>query len=208
MSAIKSVVKSVKAVKSVATKKALVTAIEISLFDFEAFKIDTIESLQNSIVRSDTKSKISFSNRLLKFNQYIANNKINAKNAKFLLDMINTTNRSFQERFNENTKATFGAFEMASCLVDGVLIGENNTRVAYAIKDMMERGVDSITYGQFLKLAWGTKIYAGSKRMTQQLIFMNILQNKNESSFERLSIENSVLKLGVNAHLLAKLIKN
>ena len=208
MSAIKSVVKSVKAVKSVATKKALVTAIEISLFDFEAFKIDTIESLQNSIVRSDTKSKISFSNRLLKFNQYIANNKINAKNAKFLLDMINTTNRSFQERFNENTKATFGAFEMASCLVDGVLIGENNTRVAYAIKDMIDKGVDSITYGQFLKLAWGTKIYAGSKRMTQQLIFMNILQNKNESSFERLSIENSVLKLGVNAHLLAKLIKN
>ena len=208
MSAIKSVVKSVKAVKSVATKKALVTAIEISLFDFEAFKIDTIESLQNSIVRSDTKSKISFTNRLVKFTQYIANNKINAKNAKFLLDMINTTNRSFQERFNENTKATFGAFEMASCLVDGVLIGENNTRVAYAIKDMMERGVDSITYGQFLKLAWGTKIYAGSKRMTQQLIFMNILQNKNESSFERLSIENSVLKLGVNAHLLAKLIKN
>ena len=208
MSAIKSVVKSVKAVKSVATKKALVTAIEISLFDFEAFKIDTIESLQNSIVRSDTKSKISFSNRLLKFNQYIANNKINAKNAKFLLDMINTTNRSFQERFDENTKATFGAFEMASCLVDGVLIGENNTRVAYAIKDMIDKGVDSITYGQFLKLAWGTKIYAGSKRMTQQLIFMNILQNKNESSFERLSIENSVLKLGVNAHLLAKLIKN
>ena len=208
MTALKSAGSKVVKVKKVATKKALVTAIEISLFDFEAFKIDTIESLQNSIVRSDTKSKISFSNRLLKFNQYIANNKINAKNAKFLLDMINTTNRSFQERFNENTKATFGAFEMASCLVDGVLIGENNTRVAYAIKDMMERGVDSITYGQFLKLAWGTKIYAGSKRMTQQLIFMNILQNKNESSFERLSIENSVLKLGVNAHLLAKLIKN
>ena len=208
MTVLKSVVSKVVKVKNVATKKALVTAIEISLFDFEAFKIDTIESLQNSIVRSDTKSKISFSNRLLKFNQYIANNKINAKNAKFLLDMINTTNRTFQQRFDENTKATFGAFELASCLVDGVLIGENNIRVAYAIKDMMERGVDSITYGQFLKLAWGTKIYAGSKRMTQQLIFMNILQNKNESSFERLSIENSVLKLGVNAHLLAKLIKN
>lgn len=207
MSAIKSVVKSVKAVKTIVAKKVLVEAIEKTLFDFEAFKIDTIESLQNSIVRSDTKSKISFSNRLLKFSLYVANNKINAKNAEFLLNMINTTNRTFQERFNENTKATFGAFEMASCLVDGVLIGENNTRVAYAIKDMIERNVESITYGQFLKLAWGQKIYAGSKRMTQQLIFMNILVNKNESSFERLSIENSVLKLGVNAKLLANLIK-
>jgi hypothetical protein len=207
MSAIKSVVKSVKAVKSVATKKVLVQAIEKTLFDFEAFKIDTIEALKINIDKSETKSKISFSNRLLKFTQYVANNKINAKNAEFLLNMINTTNRTFQERFNENTKATFGAFEMVSCLVDGVLIGENNTRVAYAIKDMIERNVESITYGQFLKLAWGQKIYAGSKRMTQQLIFMNILVNKNESSFERLSIENSVLKLGVNAKLLANLIK-
>lgn len=207
MTVLKSAVSKVVKAKNVATKKVLVQAIEKTLFDFEAFKIDTIESLQNSIVRSDTKSKISFSNRLLKFTLYVANNKINAKNAEFLLNMINTTNRTFQERFNENTKATFGAFEMASCLVDGVLIGENNTRVAYAIKDMIERNVESITYGQFLKLAWGQKIYAGSKRMTQQLIFMNILVNKNETSFERLSIENSVLKLGVNAKLLANLIK-
>jgi hypothetical protein len=210
MSAIKSVVKSVKAVKSVATKKVLVVAIEKTVNEFELFFTITNELLINerSKHQSMTKDFISFNNRHLEFNKKVNSNAINARNYATMISIINDKTVNFSQYYVMNTKATMALFDVCSCITDGVLKGEQNIRVAYVIKKMIDDKIQNVTYENFLKMTWGRTDYSLSKQIVSMLVFCDILQNKDKTSKERMSLKDTQLILGANAHLLANLIKN